>query len=63
MAAGAPGDQKESLIDWFTSKMMHNALWEGDEEAGYEPFFKKAETAREDLQRKAYEEEAKNGGK
>lgn len=54
------GKEKQSLMDWLYSKFMHNALWEGDEEAGYEPFFKAAMAAREEEQRKAYAEQAED---
>lgn len=39
---------------------MHNALWEGDQAFGYEPFHKDVMTAREDEMQKAYEEIAKD---
>lgn len=52
MSAG--DGKKKSLSEWLYSKMMHNALWEGDEEAGYEVFFKEAMSAREDAQKELY---------
>lgn len=51
------GDKNESIGDWLYRKMMHNALWEGDEQAGYEPFFVQAQIAREEELKKAYEEQ------
>lgn len=59
MAAGQ-SDKKESLADWLYGKFMHNALWEGDQEAGYEPFFKEAMKNREEEQAKAYAEKEKD---
>lgn len=53
------GKEKQSLKDWLYSKFMHNALWEGDQEAGYEPFFKEAMAAREEEKKKAYAEAEK----
>lgn len=53
-------NQKEtSLGDWLYRKFMHNALWEGDENAGYEPFYKAAMAARDEQKKKAYEEQKK----
>lgn len=60
MTAGTP--EKQSLSEWLLGKFMHNALWEGDQEVGYEPFFKKAEFAREAEYEKLYKEE-KDAGK
>lgn len=51
------------LMDWLYHKFMHNALWEGDEKIGYEPFFKAAMSAREEEKKKFYaeqEEEKRN---
>lgn len=53
------GNEKESIADWLARKIMHNALWEGDEEAGYEPFFIEAMTARDEEKKKAYEQQEK----
>lgn len=56
----ATDNKDESLLDWLYRKIMHNAMWEGDEEAGYEPFFKEAQKAREEEKRRAYEEMEKD---
>ncbi|CAN8070339.1 unnamed protein product [Agarophyton chilense] len=42
------------LGEWLYRKFMHNALWEGDENVGYEPYFKAAMTAREEEKKKVY---------
>lgn len=55
--SAASKKEKQSLGDWLHSKMMHNALWDGDEEAGYELFFVEAMAAREKEKQKAYEEQ------
>lgn len=54
------GKEKQSLMDWLHDKFMHNALWEGDEEAGYELFFKAAMDAREEAKKKAYAKQAED---
>jgi hypothetical protein len=51
---GAENDKKESLLDWFLSKFMHNFQGEG-EVYGYEPFFKEIREAREQAQKEEYE--------
>lgn len=51
----------QSLMDWLHDKFMHNALWEGDKEAGYELYFKEAMDARDDLKKQRYDD-MKNGG-
>lgn len=48
--------KEQSLADWLYSKLMHNALWEGDEQVGYEPFFKEAMSARDEEKKKQYKE-------
>lgn len=58
--AAANKNEKKSLGDWLYGKFMHNALWDGDEEAGYELYFKDAMDAREEETKKAYEDMDKN---
>eukprot|EP00177_Eucheuma_denticulatum_P006901 GFKZ01012555.1.p2 GENE.GFKZ01012555.1~~GFKZ01012555.1.p2 ORF type:complete len:104 (-),score=16.89 GFKZ01012555.1:853-1164(-) len=48
--------KEQSLADWLYSKIMHNALWEGDQQVGYEPFFKEAMSARDEEKKKQYKE-------
>lgn len=47
----------KTFREWLHSKFMHNAMWEGDENHGYEMFFKDAMTARDEEKRRAYREE------
>lgn len=52
--------EKQSLSEWVYSKIMHNALWEGDQQVGYEPFFKEAMSARDEEKKKQYREQAQD---
>lgn len=54
MSAGANADKKESLTDWLLGKLMHNL----DDSIGYEPMLKVAEIAREDEQKKMYDDKS-----
>lgn len=47
--------EEKGLAAWVYRKMMHNALWDGDENVGYEPFFKDAMDAREAKKQEEYE--------
>jgi hypothetical protein len=47
-------EKKESLMEWFLSKLMHNFQGEG-QDYGYEPFFIEIREARELAQKEEYE--------
>lgn len=44
-----------SIVDWLYGKFMHNALWDGDQEIGFEPYWKEIETTREEKKKEVYE--------
>lgn len=49
----AEGKQPKSFREWLYSKLMHN----GEENHGYETFFKKAMIAREEEKKKFYKDQ------
>lgn len=53
----AEAKKPKSFREWLYSKLMHNAQWEGDENHGYELFFKEAMTARDEEKKRKYREQ------